>query len=54
MGELGDEVIIYPVLHWAQDDHRSRVVDCKGGVTQDRSEELCGMYFEFFFFYTFI
>ena len=32
MGELGDEVIVYPVLHWSQDDHGSRVVDCKGGA----------------------
>ena len=27
MGKLGDQVIIYSVLHWAQDDHRPRVMN---------------------------
>lgn len=30
VGKLGDEVIVYSVLHWAQYDHRPRVVDCNG------------------------
>lgn len=28
VGKLGDEVIIYSVLHWTQYDHRPCVVDC--------------------------
>ena len=43
VGELGDEVIVYPVLHRPQDDHRSRVVDCKA-ESEDGSEELSGKY----------
>lgn len=34
VGELGDEVIVYSVLHWAQYDHRPRVVDCSGESQQ--------------------
>lgn len=25
--ELGDKVVIYPVLEWAENDHRPRVAD---------------------------
>lgn len=32
VGELGDEVIVYSVLHWAQNDNRPCVVNCIGHI----------------------